>query len=74
MGENKEFRRGITNDNKIMYKFNDRSLARYRYKQNQNPSTRLDLYDLVSHQTLSVIYFPQDGLCEAPGSDVPVKF
>ena len=66
MGENTEFRRGITNDNKIMYKFNDRSLARYRYKQNQNPST--------SHQTLSVIYFPQDGLCEAPGSDVPVKF
>ena len=55
MGENTEFRRGITNDNKIMYKFNDKSLARYRYKQNQNPSTRLDLYDLVSHQTLSVI-------------------
>ena len=55
MGENTEFRRGITNDNKIMYKFNDKSLARYRYKQNQNPSTRLDLYDVVSHQTLSVI-------------------
>ena len=49
MGENTEFRRGITNDNNIMYKFDDRSLARYRYKQNQNPSTRIDLYDLVSH-------------------------
>ena len=39
-----------------MYKFNAKRLARYRYKQNQNPlHLWLDLYDLVSHQTLSVI-------------------
>ena len=34
------------------------------------------LYALLSHQTLWVLnssYFPQVGLCEAPGLDVPVK-
>ena len=35
-GEHKELRRSITNDNKIIYKFNDKSLARCRYKQKQN--------------------------------------
>ena len=33
MGENTE----NYCDNKIMYKFNDKSLARYRYKQKQTP-------------------------------------
>ena len=42
-----------------MYKFNDKILARYKYKQKQTP-WNLDvgyvhLYALLSHQTLSVI-------------------
>ena len=44
--------------NKIMYKFNDKSLARCRYKQKKSPQKtrpRLHLYALLSHQTLSVI-------------------
>ena len=46
-------------DHKIMYKFNAKSLARYRYKQKQTP-WNLDVgytctYALLSHQTLSVI-------------------
>ena len=52
-----------------MYKFNDKSLARYRYKQKQNIG--LHLYTPLSHQTLSVI--AQVNLCEVFGSDVPVK-
>ena len=35
-GEHTELSRSITNDNKIMYKFNDESLARCKYKQKQN--------------------------------------
>ena len=41
-----------------MYKFNDKSLARYRYKQKANPlkpRRGLHLYALLSHQTLSLI-------------------
>ena len=32
MGENTELRRSVTHDNKIMYKFNDKSLARWQTK------------------------------------------
>ena len=45
-------------DHKITYKFNDKSLARYKYKQKQTPlkpRRGLHLYALFSHQTLSVI-------------------
>ena len=60
-----------------MYKFYNKSLARYRYKQKQTPRI-LDLgytYMLYSVTTLvsSNSYFPQVGLCEAPGRDVQVK-
>ena len=45
-------------DNKIKYNFNDKSLARYRYKQKQTP-WNLDLgytcITLLTHQILSVI-------------------
>ena len=36
MGERTELRRSVVNGNKIMHKFNDKSLAKYRYKQKQN--------------------------------------
>ena len=36
MAERTEFRRSVINGNKIMDKFNDKSLAKYRYKQKQN--------------------------------------
>ena len=60
-----------------MYKFYNKSLARYRYKQKQTPRI-LDLgytYMLYSVTTLvsNNSYFPQVGLCEAPGWDVQVK-
>ena len=39
-----------------MYKFNNKSLARYRQKKNHlKPRRGLHLYALQSHQTLSVI-------------------
>ena len=60
-----------------MYKFNDKGLARYRYKQKQNPWNLLAVL-VCSTQSPNLVsnssYFPQAvGLCEAPGSDVPVK-
>ena len=67
MGENTKLRRSITNEDKIMYKFNDKNLARYRYKQKQN------LWNLwttlvCSTQWLNLVsdssYFPQVGLCD----------
>ena len=62
-----------------MYKFNDKSLARYWYKQKQTPlkpRPRLHLYALLSHQTLSVIapIFLKSVVLEAPGWDVLWSF
>ena len=36
MGEDTELRRSRATHNKIMHKFYDQSLVRYRYKQKQN--------------------------------------
>ena len=61
----------MINDNKIMYKLNqlnDKSLAKYRYRQKQNLWAILKT--TVSHtRSLNLVsnsgYFPQVGLCEA---------
>ena len=57
MGENTGLRRSKTNDNKIMYEFNDTSLARCSLtnKSKTSNTSGLHLYALLSHQTLSVI-------------------
>ena len=59
----------ITNDNKIMYKFNDKGIARYRYKQKQTP-WNLWATLVCSSQSPNLVrnssYFPQVGLCERP--------
>ena len=58
-----------------MYKFNDKSLARYNYKQKQTP-WNLDVgYALLSHQTLSVIapIFLKSLSVKLPDGIVPVK-
>ena len=58
MGENTELRKSITNDHKIMYKFNDKSLAgkiQIRTKSKTSKTSGLHLYALLSDQTLSVI-------------------
>ena len=54
-----------------MYKFKDKSLARYRYKQKQTP-WNLDLgYTCMLYSVTKLVsnipHFPQVGLCEAPG-------
>ena len=76
MGEHTELRRSITNDKKITYKFNDKSSARYRCKDMQNLWATLET-TVCSTQSQNLVsnssYFPQVGLCEAPGWDVPVK-
>ena len=61
-----------------MYKFNDKSLARYRYKQKQNLSAyTLENGFILSTQSPNLVsnspYLPQVGLCEARGSDILVK-
>ena len=56
-----------------MYKFNDKSQQDADTNKSKTSVTSgLHLYALLSHQTLSVVA-PQVGICEAPGSDVPVK-
>ena len=73
-----QLRRSITNDNKIMYKFNDKSLARYRYKQKQSLWNlwAILVCAILSDQILSVsapTFLKLVFVIEAPGSHVPVK-
>ena len=76
MGENTELRRSITNGNKIMYKFNDKKLKVSKI-QIQTKAKPLEALGCTSTQSPNLVsngsYFPQVGLCEAPGSDVPVR-
>ena len=68
MGERTELRRSVVNGNKIMHKFNDKSLAKYRYKQKQNLWATLKT-TVSSTQSPNLVsnscYFPQVGLFEA---------
>ena len=64
-------------DHKIMYKFNDKSLARYKYNQSKPPETSTWATLVCSTQSPNLVsnspYFPQVALCEAPRWDIPEK-
>ena len=68
MGEHTELRRSITKDNKSMYKFTDKSLAKYQYNQKLNLWVTLKT-TVSSTQTPNLVsnscYFPQVGLWKA---------
>ena len=65
--EHTELRRSITNDNNIMYKFNDKSLAKYRYKQKQNlwATLKTTVSSTQSPNLVSNCYIFLVSLCEA---------
>ena len=66
-GEHTELRRSITNDNNIMYKFNDKSLAKYRCKQKQNlwATLKATVSPTLSPNLVSNSYIFLVGLCQA---------